>query len=283
VHPPRKPRARRLPGNVLTWLTSLALCGTLLPRAASAADDKGGGMPTFSEPEQDNGIERDAAPDWRTGHIYLIPTFALAGPAGLVAANTPTTQVANLGYTYGGIIGVGVGRYGSVQIFGDRSIFTSPETCNIGCGGSSYSFGAGVTYHLAQGIAVDPWGSFGMGYRYSLFNVIAPNATTINGTSYASGVLVPQAFKGFDVARIAFGGDFYPVPWFGLGPFVEVDAGANLQRPVPLVALPPNTLDTPRAYAFFQVGIRVAFDPMRRASAFPRGQTGALPTSAPGM
>jgi len=289
VHRARKPRARRrLPGSLpvaslgpALLLASVALASTLA-RPALAADDKGGGMPSFGEVEQDNGTERDAAPDQRTGHIYLIPSLGLVGPAGQVAANTPSTQVAGLGYTYGGIFGVGVGRYGSVQIFGDRSVFTSPASCNSGCTGSGYSFGAGVTYHLAQGIALDPWGSFGMGYRSSTFSVIAPNAVNIGGTKYASGDLVPQAFQGLDVARIAFGGDFYPVPWLGFGPFVEVDAGANLHRPFPLVALPPNTVEGPRAYAFFQIGVRVALDPMRRSSA-PRVQTGTIAPSLPGM
>jgi hypothetical protein len=277
---PRKPRARALLASVS--VTS-ALLVSSLARPAAAADDKGGGMPSFGEVEQDNGIERPAAPDWRTGHIYIIPTLGIVGPAGEVGANTPSTQVAGLGYTYGGILGVGISRHGSIQIFGDRSVFSNPATCTTGgCGGSAYSFGAGVTYHLAQGIALDPWGSFGMGYRSSIFSVIAPNAVAINGTNYASGALVPQAYQGFDVARIAFGGDFYPVPWLGFGPFVEVDAGANLHRPFPLVALPPNTIEGPKAYAFFQIGVRVAFDPIPRPSA-PRVQTGTLPSSPPGM
>ncbi len=216
---------------------------------------------------------RPAAPDQRTGHVFLGLGVAANGPAGLMGPNTPSYNLAGWGYTVGGFLGVGIGRYGTVQIFGDFTNFAPPGSCSIDCTARSFSAGLGVTYHLSQGIAFDPWGSFGMAYRGSFFQVQAPG----NGKA----TLVPQSYQGLDVARIAFGGDFYPTPWFGFGPFIEVDAGANLHRPAPLVALPPNVTEGPRAYAFFQIGLRIAFDPQRRAAPASPASPASIGAPAP--
>src|SRR5262249_36601916 len=155
------------------------------------------------------------------------------------------------------------------QVFGDHTTFTSPANCNEGCYGWSYSLGLGLTYHLAQGLAIDPWGSFGIAYRKSIFYAVEPAQVTVDGHPCQPNQLCPLGYAGIDVARIAFGGDFYPLPWLGFGPFVEVDAGTNLHRAIPLdttgkplMPLPFNVTDGPRAYAYFQIGFRIALDPM---------------------
>jgi hypothetical protein len=185
--------------------------------------------------------------------------------------------VLGVGRSFDGIFGVGIGRHSTLQLTGDAIQFGSPGSCRVGCTGQSYVVGLGLTYHLAQGLAFDPWGSFGMAYRHSIFEVTAPDPTQNAGRP-----LVSQTYKGFDVARIAFGGDFYPFPWGAVGAFVEADIGTNLGRPAPLVALPPNVTDGPRTYGYFQIGVRIAFDPMRRGSS-PRARAAASAASVPGM
>lgn len=272
-------RARFASGPLLHGrgsIASLALGAAvaLVAPAAFAADPQPGGQPSFAPPEEDNGIERPFAPDQRTGHFYLSPTFTMVGPVGYAGPNVPFSSLAGLGYSVGGILGIGVSRHATIQIFGERSAFESPGNCRLGCYGWSYSLGVGVTYHLAQGLAFDPWGSFGIAYRRSTFYAVAPSTAMVDGKQCTEGALCAQGYGGLDVARIAFGGDWYPVPWFGFGPYVEVDAGTNLGRPyvTPAMALPPTVTDGPKPYAFFHLGIRVAFDPLRRGS-LPRGHT----------
>jgi hypothetical protein len=123
--------------------------------------------------------------------------------------------------------------------------------------------GIGFVYHLAQGIAFDPWLSYGGGFRSSTYK-----------SSIAGGLpggLTEAGFLGVDVARIALGGTFYPLSGFGFGPYFEADIGANYGRPK--VAAPGSCAKedpsvTGRcdpgasAYAFFQIGVRIALDPL---------------------
>lgn len=238
---------------------------------------------SFGGEQEEVGVERPMPPDQRTGHLYLSGSFSGVGPVGEVAPLVPTQSVAGWGYDFGATLGVGIGRYGVLQAYGNRTVFSAPANCNSGCSGLSYALGLSLVYHILQGIAVDPWGSFGMGYRTSTFSVVAPGySTTTNDTAI---------YQGFDWARIALGGDFYPVPWLGFGPFVEADVGTNLHTqtltaqgsPVPPVTLPPNVSDAPRTYGFLQVGFRIALDPLRHGP-LPRAQASArVPSPAPGM
>jgi hypothetical protein len=287
------PRASLPLAGISPWFAAaagVAVAGvaliTLPAAPAQAAEPQ---QTSFPPPEEDNGTARPAAPDTRTGHVYIAASVGAVGPVGSVGPSVATQSIAGVGYDVGGMLGVGIGRYGAVQIFGGRSVFSSPAGCTtVGCGGSSFVVGAGITYHLVQGIAFDPWGSFGMAYRGSLFQVVAPQNVVVDGQAYAANHLAPQNYQGLDVARIAFGGDYYPVPWFGFGPFVEVDVGTNLHRPAPLVTLPPNVIEGPRTYGFFQVGFRIAFDPMRHGP-LPRAQAvgvtspAGVTAPAPGM
>jgi hypothetical protein len=58
-----------------------------------------------------------------------------------------------------------------------------------------------------------------------------------------------------------------------------MDLGTNFSRPKPLLDLPPDVSNSPRTYAMFTVGIRVAFDPMRKAA--PKAAVGNAGGSAP--
>lgn len=264
-------RVARLIGLAPLAAAAWVVLSTFSTSGARAADPQ---PPSFAGEPEENGVERPPAPDQRTGHIYLAGSFGAIGPAGALGPLVPAQSVAGLGYDFGAVLGVGIGRYGVLQAYGNRTVFSAPANCSVGCSGLAYALGLGVVYHLIQGIAVDPWGSFGMGYRTSTFEVVALGTSAVPTKS--------QSYQGFDVARIAFGGDYYPVPWLGFGPFVEADVGTNLQRPVPQVALPPNVIEGPRTYGFFQIGVRIALDPMRQGS-LPRGKAAGISLSAPGM
>lgn len=202
--------------------------------------------------EPDAGTRRAAAPDDRRGHVYFGVSGIAVGPAGSMAPNTPGTALSQAGFGFGGFFGVGLGRHATIQVFGDRTFFLGPAACSDGCSGRGYSLGLGLTYHLAQGLAFDPWASFGVAYRNSSF--LADPKTKI-----------AFGYQGIDVARLAIGGDFYPTPFFGFGPYLEADIGTNFLWHT-LGELPPDVKNGPRTYAFFSVGVRIAFDPLRKAA-----------------
>ena len=269
---------RRLPLAPLALASLAGLAVALGSGQAAAADAAKGAMPTIEiASDVEPGEARPPAPDQRTRHVYIGVSGGVAGVAGSVAANTPSMSVAGTGFTFGGLLGIGIGRYGTFQIFGDRTLYTAAAVCSGNCAGSAFSVGMGLTYHLAQALAFDPWGSFGVAYRQSVF---APDLTDPAHNL--------RRYQGIDVARIAFGGDFYPTPFFGFGPFIEADFGTNLQIPKLVMALPPDVRPGPTTYAIFQLGVRVAFDPMRSSStararaAVSAGSAGA-PASTPSI
>lgn len=258
--------------SLLAAAAGLAAALAALPAAAQGKPGGAPSIPTVEvEGEGETGTERKAAPDERKGHLYFGIGATAVGPAGSMGPQTPSTTLASAGFGFTGFFGIGVGRHATVQIFGDRTIFLSPGACTKDCQGRAFSLGLGMTYHLAQGLAFDPWGSFGMAYRDSTFEAVNP--------ANPEGRRVSQHYRGIDWARIAFGGDFYPTPFFGFGPWIEMDLGSSFSWPKPLVTLSPD-VNYSRTYAMFQVGIRVAFDPMRKASKAAVAKSGAF---APGF
>ena len=69
----------------------------------------------------------------------------------------------------------------------------------------------------------------------------------------------------FDFARIALGGDFYPLPGVGFGPYLELDLGTYLDLPGGSTATPGGARDDATeasVYAFFGLGARLVLDPV---------------------
>jgi hypothetical protein len=241
------------------------------PARALAQSGPGGTPAPFNliDDEADLGKEKPAAPDTRVGHVYLQPRLAVVAPAGKLAAapltspsaGTPTAQLAGTGAGFGATLGVGITRHTVLEAVGQYTLFGAPQACTS-CSGASIEVGLGLSYHLAQGVAIDPWISYGLGLRFATFHA-QPTSATGGPTGNAP---IDQAFRGLDVARIALGADFYPVPALGLGPFFEADVGTAFSRSNPSHADPPLG---PAVYGFFQIGLRIAFDPFQRTLRAP--------------
>jgi hypothetical protein len=104
------------------------------------------------------------------------------------------------------------------------------------CGATSLSAALGLSAHLTQGFAVDPWISYAAGYRDTLLVVDdVPRAES------------DAPVHGIDFARVATGFDYAPLPWIGLGPYLATDVGVRLFDGA--------------IYADFVAGLRVTFDP----------------------
>jgi hypothetical protein len=235
---------------------------------ARALAQSAGGTPapfTLIDDEADIGKDKPPAPDMRSGHVYLQPRLAVVAPAGKLAAapltspnaGTPTSQLAGTGAGFGATLGIGITRHAVLEAVGQYTHFGEPQAC-AGCSGSSIDLGLGVSYHLAQGVAIDPWISYGLGLRFATFNA-QPTSPTGGPTGAAP---VDQSFRGFDVARVALGADFYPLPVLGLGPYFEADVGTAFARNDPTLG--------PAVYGFFQFGLRLAFDPFQRTLSAPK-------------
>jgi hypothetical protein len=243
------------------------LAASLLGPSVALAQTLGAAAsPPAEEEEAPPGPPRPRPPDERTGHILLTGRGGVISPFGDVTSGIDVTGALTGGGSIGGSLGVGISRFTSIEIGGDYASLGATSTCP-GCSGRSYDFGAGFVYHVIQGIAVDPWIGFGMAYRSS---------PLVYGPLGAPLLVAPgsASYKGFDFARMSMGASFYPTPFFGFGPFVELDLGSYLSRPCSSApeAAPtgPGCLGAPSAadpgaavYGFAQIGVRVELDPMR--------------------
>lgn len=135
---------------------------------------------------------------------------------------------------------VGVGLNGYLVGFAEGNFARAAgQSGCVSCDAMSVSAGLGVAAHLTQGFAVDPWISYGAGYR----------ATIVSVDSVARAVS-DAPVHGIDFVRLAIGVEHAPVPWLGVGPYVGTDIGVRLFDGA--------------VYGDFVVGMRVTFDVMRR-------------------
>lgn len=200
--------------------------------------------PDLDEENGELGTRRPAALDRRGGHVPIAAKVGLAVPGGSIVSGVPAGQLFGVGPAFGGSVGIGLGRHATLDASGSYTLLSGTGRCEA-CGASAIDVGLGLTYHLAQGIAVDPWVSYGLGFRTATYEVPA-------GQSRAP--VSGERHHGLDVARLGVGADFFPIPSFGVGPYLEASLGAYLARPEP----DPGGA----TYAFVALGARVVFDPV---------------------
>ncbi|HVY46344.1 MAG TPA: hypothetical protein VHB21_10720 [Minicystis sp.] len=227
----------------------------LAPARAAAEEPPG---PPAEEIDPDAGLPKPPAPDWRSGHVFLTGRAAFLGPTGNAALVGPedarqpiaVTDLATAGYAFGGVLGLGVSRHGVLEATVDYGLLAAPVGCSA-CYGRNLTLALGFSYHLAQATALDPWVSYGVGFRFQTYRV----------QNLVSGTVSTDAYRGIDVARLALGADFFPVRFAGLGPYLEGDIGTNIKF--------PHADYGGSAYAMFQFGVRLTLDPIRTGARAP--------------
>ena len=264
VQTPAEVVSGRRPAVAVTAIAAVA--AALLQAGVARADGPTPNVPVVQDDplhDPEAGEPRPPAKDTRTGHVTLSGRFGVAAPGGYVAAvgpeqisqGVPINDVAAVGLNYGATLGVGVTRYGVLEATVDYARLGAPVGCSV-CFGQQITFALGFSYHLAQGIALDPWVSYGVGFRFSTYHAQDELTSKIQDVS----------FRGIDVARLALGAEFYPLPVFGIGPFFEIDAGTNVSFPAGTVTFAGSSVEggySPAPYGLFMAGIRVTLDPLR--------------------
>jgi hypothetical protein len=181
----------------------------LLLLAPSAALAQGGPPNSLPAPEEDDS-ERPLIPDASDvlgGHVLagIAPIWSL--PFGTLESRLPAADRLASGFGARADLGFGVSRTVVLGVTGDFSSYLSPDDCD-GCGGQSFGVGPMLRDHLVQGTRFDPWVSIGAGFR----------SLSVDGGDEALDL------TGVDWLRVAFGGDYYPLSNFALGPFAGFDA-----------------------------------------------------------
>lgn len=227
------------------------------PFAALAAEP---GEPP-SEPGSDDDASVKGRPlprDDRTGHFTAFGGASVIVPGGDLGAGVTLSQIANAGVGGEAGIAIGLSRYSGLELRGQFVKLSSSSECPT-CQSQMFAAGLGLTYHTAQALGFDPWVRFGAGYR----------ALTVSGplTDVLNTAPTPGTFQGVDFASFSLGGDYFPVPWFGIGIFFGGDVGVNVAA--------PDGRARGAIYGLFQAGLRIALEPQRKAvsvaSSPPRG------------
>lgn len=223
-------------------------------------------MPVPDEDEDDADDADEGTPaqarlpafDQRTMHFLIHGRGGAAFPAGSIVEGLGTGAVSGAGFGFGGGIGLGLSRYLVLEASGGYARLGGEDGCNT-CSASMFDLGLGFSYHLAQGIAFDPWISYSFGFRSMSVTSARLNQRAANDPEPAE-----FSLKGLDFTRLALGGEFYPLPALGFGPYFEADFGTTIAR----------SDDSLRAsvYAFLQLGVRVTFDPVSKTP--PRASSG---------
>lgn len=173
-------------------------------------------------------------PDRRTGHLSLSLTGAMAGMGGQLSRDADTTSLRGLDFGPGVQLAIGVGPAVMLGVYGNLGFSGGVDACP-NCSSLSYGGGLLARYHLVQGLRFDPYIAYGIGVRG--LNVEGPP---------------DLSFIGLEWFRAEVGGDYYILPQFGVGPYVDLGLTSFLKAP---------RGDTPEGLAFrVSVGLRATFD-----------------------
>jgi hypothetical protein len=215
-------------------------------------------------------------------HLLIHGRVGAAFPAGSITKGFGTANASSTGIRFGGGIGFGLSRYLVLEMNGGYARLGAEDGC-AACSGSSIDFGLGFSYHLAQGIAFDPWISYGVGFRSmslvsrGLRDWISDDTSPNGNTSVAE-----FAFQGLDFTRLALGGDFYPLSALGVGPYFELDLGTTVSRKDNLEASVARTgPSSPRCTRSSSLGFGLRWIPCPRCLRAPVPASGKPPSPPP--
>ena len=202
-----------------------------------------------------------APADLRGGHVLVQLGGGVAWiPSALVPLGTPVADLA-VGGSGHLQLGVGLNRFLVLSLDGTVAHAALGGAVCDGCTLTTVGVGLGLEFHPSQAFAFDPWVRYALGYRFTAASADAFSNSTPNlPTNLTESAL--------DFAKLSLGGDFYPDPAFGFGPFLELDVGVN------------RLSDTPQVYGNVQLGLRIAFDPMRAGTVITAGSAETHPATA---
>lgn len=169
------------------------------------------------------------------GHFQVGAGGTLAQPFGNVAEDVRSRYRGGIGGGPQFDLGYGLDRFVFVGAYGEMQWLSEAQVC-ADCSGSTWGAGLFVRYHLVQGSRLDPWLSYGVGYR------------SLSSDSKGESL----SYAGIEWMRLQFGATWFATPHLGLGPVIQLGAGTMTNR--------PTSEDAGGTNFRFQLGLRVALD-----------------------
>lgn len=224
---------------LLRALRVTALSGLLFaaatPAPAFAEPPPTGKAPT-NEGEKEPSVElvpfrRDAV----GGHFQAGFTGLLTFPFGSTSKDVGTRTLA--GWGGGGALDLayGVDRFVALGAYAEMNALGDSRKCE-GCTGTLLGGGAFVRYHVSQGLRLDPWVSYGLGF-------VGFGGENSGEVSHYSGI---------EWMRLQVGADWYLTPGLLVGPVFGLSAAHMVER--------PQLEDPGGPLMRATIGLRIAFD-----------------------
>jgi hypothetical protein len=234
-----------------------AMAALLLFSGAALAADPDDPAPASGEADEAQAPSRPLPRDDRKGNLSGFAAFNVAVPGGDLGAGLTLAQVMNAGAGFKAGLALGLSRYSALELVGQFVKFSASQECPA-CDSEMFAGGLGLTYHTSQALGFDPWVRFGAGFRSITVGGTLPSTleTKALESTTLTNVPVLGVYRGLDVASFSLGGDYYPIPWVGIGLFLAGDVGVQLNA--------PNSAARGAVYGFFQAGLRLAFEPQRK-------------------
>ena len=202
-----------------------------------------------AEDDPDKPAARPDAPDLVSGHFYFSAGGGVWVPSSGLLPDIPELGEVPVAGAVRAQLGVGLNRYLVLNIAeggfahgpGDND---ACESCKLW----SMDIGPSLVFRPTQGFALEPWVSYGAGYRHNV--LVLDSVTGPSGEPTGRG---NERVLGVDVAKLAIGADWYPAAVFGFGPYIATDIGVRTSGDV-------------AGYAIFHAGLRLSLDPMRAST-----------------
>lgn len=216
---------------------ALVLMTAFNPVSALADDGTPKGPTPISAPDEDE-TPPELVPyraDAVQGHLVVGLTGSLEFPFGSVSDGVLARE--RSGWGGGGTIDLsyGVDRFVALGAYGGVSRLGPSNRCE-GCTASLLGAGGLVSYHISQGLKLDPWISYGFGI------VAFGNEDEAFNSHYS----------GLEIIRLQVGANWYGSRHFILGPTAGLSIAHLYNRP------PEETSGGPLVRAL--LGLRVGFD-----------------------
>ncbi len=145
------------------------------------------------------------------GHLQMGVNAGYAFPFGRLSDEASHLDRAGRGGVFGVDVNYGLDRFVFVGVYGQYGLFGDSSNCD-GCSATEWGVGLQTTYHVVQGLKIDPWISYGVGFRQL--------STKSDADSYSYGAL--------EWMRLSVGTNWFATSTFFVSPYATFSAASTV-------------------------------------------------------
>jgi hypothetical protein len=169
------------------------------------------------------------------GHLQIGASASYALPFGRLSEEFKHTNRSGSGGVFGLDLDYGLDRFVTLGAYGEYQLWGASDPCPE-CSAWGWAAGLQLGYHAVQGLRIDPWVSYGVGFRQLLSQVDESDLS----------------YDAIEWMRLSLGTNWFATPNFCLSPLVLFSAATTVNV--------PSGEHAGATDMRFQFGLRVALD-----------------------